>query len=330
MTLKSATKATITEAAAIIKSGGLIGMPTETVYGLAADATNGQAVAKIFEAKGRPQFNPLIIHCLNTEQAQTYAIFDDRALKLAAAFWPGPISMILKKINNCQISELATAGLDTVCVRVPNHPVALQLIESSGAPLAAPSANASGTISPTTPAHVSDSLGNKVDMILAAGASRVGLESTILDLSGPAPVILRPGAVTAEDIESVIGEKVSYDLNPTDKPKSPGQLLRHYAPSIPLRLNAVDVMPGEALLAFGSIKFMGVRGVGSAKDMREESLKNLSEYGDLFEAAANLFAMLKMLDRPDHTGIAVMNIPNTGLGIAINDRLMRAASGSKV
>jgi L-threonylcarbamoyladenylate synthase len=330
MTVKTANDAAIAEAAAIIRAGGLVGMPTETVYGLAGNALDGKAVAKIFEAKGRPQFNPLIIHCSSAEQAAQHVMMDARAKNLAAKFWPGPLSMILPRANGCKISELACAGLPTLAVRVPGHPVARKLIEQAGVPIAAPSANISGSISPTTPQHVAEGLGDKLDIILAAGACEVGLESTVVDMTGLDVVILRPGAITAEDIEAALDEKVTYELDSKDKVKSPGQLLKHYAPSVPLRMNAVDVNPGEALLAFGSIKFMGVKGVGSAKDMNEDLFRNLSETGDLHEAAANLFAMLKQLDKSGPNGIAVMSMPETGLGIAINDRLKRAAAGSKV
>ncbi len=326
--IAAASTATIAEAAAILKNGGLVAMPTETVYGLAANALDGHAVARIFEAKGRPQFNPLIAHFSDAKSVAAYAVMNDHANALAENFWPGPLTMILPRTKDCKISELASAGLPTLAVRVPAHLTARQLIAACGFPLVAPSANKSGTISPTTPAHVAESLGGNVDMILAAGPCQIGLESTILDLSGDKPAILRPGAITAEDIAHVIGENVAYDFSTTDKPKSPGQLLAHYAPSIPLRLHAIDLQPGEALLAFASDKFMGIKGGGAAKDLPETSRRNLSEQGDLYEAAANLFAMLKDLDRPDHKGIAVMNIPDTGLGIAINDRLKRAAASS--
>ncbi len=315
---------TIEEAAAILKNGGLVGMPTETVYGLAANALDGAAIVKIYEAKGRPQFNPLIIHCASAEEAAQYVVMDERARTLAQKFWPGPLTMILPRVDGCKVSELVGAGLPTLGVRVPNHPVALKLIKSAGVPLAAPSANISGTISPTTPQHVADSLGDKVDIILAAGACKVGLESTVLDVASLA--IFRPGAITAEDIESVLKEKISYEFETTGTPKSPGQILKHYAPNIPLRLNAVDVESGEALLAFGSIKFMGVKGKGAAKELPDTMLKNLSEESDLHQAAANLFSMLKMLDRAENNRIAVMSIPDQGLGVAINDRLRRAAA----
>ena len=320
----------IEEAAGILKNGGLVGMPTETVYGLAANALDGKAIAKIYEAKGRPQFNPLIIHVASADEAAKYVVMDERAKALAQKFWPGPITFILPRAKDCAVSELAGAGLPTLGVRVPNHPVALKLIKLADVPLAAPSANASGTISPTTPQHVADSLGDKVDMILAAGACKVGLESTVVDLSGDVVCVLRPGAVTAKEIAEVLGVAVEEHFEVTDKPKSPGQILKHYAPYIPLRLNAIDVEPGEALLAFSSIRFMGVKGAGAAADLPDTQLRNLSEEGDLHEAAANLFAMLKELDKPEHLRIAVMPIPNTGLGIAINDRLKRAAAAGNL
>lgn len=317
----------IQEAANHLKSGGLVAFPTETVYGLGANALSGSAVAKIFEAKGRPTFNPLISHVLSAEEAEEYGVMGEEARKLAHNFWPGALTMILPKRAACDISDLVTAGLDTVAIRVPAHKVARQLIKACGFPLAAPSANTSGQVSPTAPAHVAQSLGDKIEMILAAGNCAVGLESTVVDLSGEVPVILRPGSITAEEISNVLGFEVEIDDGAHDKPKSPGQLLRHYAPTIPLRLNAVDVKKGEALLAFGSIKFMGVEGGGAAKDMAAESCMNLSEEGDLYEAASHLFAMLRALDTPSHKGIAVMNIPDKGVGAAINDRLRRAARG---
>jgi L-threonylcarbamoyladenylate synthase len=325
-----ADQSAIEEAAAIIKAGGLVAMPTETVYGLAGNALDGQAVARIYAAKGRPSFNPLIAHFADAKDAEDFALFDDRARALAQSFWPGPLTMILPKIQDCGVSELATAGLETIALRVPDHQVARDLIRAAGVPLVAPSANKSGALSPTAPAHVAASLGDKVDMILAAGKCRVGLESTVVDLTGPQAVILRPGAILAEDLEGVLGAPVMCADDSDDSDiKSPGRLLKHYAPDTPVRLNAVDVKTGEALLAFGSIKFMGVErreaGGGAAKDLPETALRNLSEEGDLYEAAANLFAMLKDLDRPEHSAIAVMNIPERGLGIAINDRLKRAA-----
>lgn len=323
--IKSANSQSIAEAAEILKNGGLVGMPTETVYGLAANALDGTAVAKIFEAKGRPSFNPLIVHVANTGAAEAIAQFNDQAHAIATAFWPGPITMILPRKVDCGVSELAGAGLPTLAVRVPSHPVALELLRVCGLPLAAPSANKSGSLSPTTPMHVAESLGSAVDLILAAGACKVGLESTVLDLSGDVPVVLRPGAITAEDISEVLGNKVGYAQGDKDAPKSPGLMLKHYAPDKPLRLRAIDLEPGEALLAFASDKFMGIKGGGAAKDLPPDMHRNLSETGDLHEAAANLFAMLKELDKSEAKGIAAMAVPDIGLGIAINDRLKRAA-----
>lgn len=315
----------IQEAAQILKAGGLVGMPTETVYGLAANALDGVAVAKIFAAKGRPQFNPLIIHVASVDEAKKYVVFSDVAEDIAARFWPGPLTLILPKVKYCAVSDLASAGLPTLAIRAPAHKVAQDLLKACGVPLAAPSANKSGSISPTSAMHVAESLGASVDLILAAGSSAVGLESTVLDLSGEVPVILRPGAVTAEDIEAAIGIKPAYDFGEGTDIKSPGQLLKHYAPNIPLRLHAIDLNPGEALLAFGPDKFMGIKGGGAAKDLPEDARRNLSEHGDLHEAAANLFAYLRVLDNAAYSAIAVMNIPDVGLGIAINDRLKRAA-----
>jgi len=317
------------KAAGIIRDGGLVAFPTETVYGLGANALDGRAVARIFEAKGRPQFNPVIVHVPDAKAAAALVEMDDAARKVAAQFWPGPLTLILKRRPDCKISELCSAGLPTLAVRVPRHPAAQALLKEAGVPIAAPSANRSGQISPTTPAHVSASLGDAVDMILAAGPCEVGLESTVLDLSGDYPAVLRPGAVTAEEISAVLEQEVSYEIEASEKPKSPGQLLRHYAPGIPVRLNAIDLQKGEALLAFGSDKFMGIRGGGAAKDLPGSMRRNLSESGDLNEAAANLFRLLHELDSKSHSGIAVMAIPERGLGIAINDRLRRAAEGSR-
>ncbi len=321
----SANDRSIRDAAEILRSGGLVAFPTETVYGLGGNALDGKAVAKIFEAKGRPQFNPLIVHLPDAASAAALVEMNELAHQAANRFWPGPLTMILPRRDDCPVSELASAGLPTLAVRIPRHPVARKLLTEAGIPVAAPSANSSGSISPTAPQHVAASLGDSVDMILAAGLCDVGLESTVLDLSGDEPLILRPGAITAEDLEPVLGRPVLYDFGEHDQPKSPGQLLRHYAPSIPVRLNAVDLEPGEALLAFGSIKFMGIKSGGAAKDLPGNKIRSLSESGDLHEAAANLFAMLHALDQPENKGIAVMNIPDQGLGIAINDRLKRAA-----
>lgn len=328
--LKVPTPESLREASDLLKSGKLVVLPTETVYGLGANALDGEAVARIFAAKGRPHFNPVIVHVPDALTAQKYVSMDARARAVAAAFWPGPLTMILPRLENCAVSELCSAGLATLAVRVPAHPVALALLKESGLPIAAPSANVSGQVSATTPQHVAEGLGDKVALILAAGPCAVGVESTVLDLSGEKPVVLRPGAITAEQIADVLDSDVGYDFGDHgDKVKSPGQLLKHYAPSVPVRLNAVDVAPGEALLAFGAIKFMGIKGGGSARDLPATAFRNLSDTGDLNQAAANLFRMLRELDRPEHTQIAVMNIPDQGLGIAINDRLKRAAAGSR-
>ena len=300
-------------------------MPTETVYGLAGNALDGAAVAKIYEAKGRPAFNPLIVHVASAKAAAEIAVMSEQARAVAAAFWPGPLTIVLPREDNSGISDLATAGLDTVAVRVPGHKGARALLAAAGVPVVAPSANKSGSLSPTTPSHVADNLGDSVDMILADGACSVGLESTVLDLSGADVCILRPGAVTQEDLSRVLDMDVPYASENDVNPKSPGMLLKHYAPDCAVRMNAIDLAAGEALLAFGSMKFMGIKGGGAAKKLPETQMRNLSENGDLHEAAANLFAMLKALDRAQHKTIAVMSIPETGLGVAINDRLRRAA-----
>ncbi len=329
MRLLTAIPETIEQAAAFLRQGRLVAFPTETVYGLGANALDGKAVAQIFEAKGRPSINPVIVHVADRSEAEKLVRMNDTAGTIAEIFWPGPITMILPRAEHCPVSELCSAGLPTLAVRIPSHKTAQALLRASGVPIAAPSANRSGTISPTTPLQVHESLGNAVDMILADGPCTVGLESTVLDLSGDMPVVLRPGGVTAEQLSQALGMNIGYDFGTHDKPKSPGQLLRHYAPSIPVRLNAVDVQPGEALLGFGSLKFMGVKGGGHASDLPDTQLRNLSADGDLHEAASNLFRMLNELDRKEHGAIAVMNIPNKGIGIAINDRLRRAAEASR-
>ncbi len=322
----SANQQTIGKAAGLLKAGELVAIPTETVYGLAANALDGQAVARIYEAKGRPSFNPLIIHLAHPQQAEHYVVMSEPAKMLAHHFWPGPLTMILPRSKGCEISELASAGLQTLAVRVPNQKTALSLLKECDLPLAAPSANKSGSLSPTSAAHVHDSLGGHIPMILADGASAVGLESTVIDMSSDVPEILRPGAISAEDIAHVLGCNVAYHKSEdTEAPKSPGLLLKHYAPSIPVRLNAIDLEPGEALLAFGNDQFMGIKGGGRASDLSESQRRNLSQEQDLHEAAANLFAFMRALDQPENKGIAVMQIPDIGLGIAINDRLKRAA-----
>ncbi len=301
-------------------------MPTETVYGLAANACDGKAVARIFEAKGRPSFNPLISHFATARDIEAHAHMDERAQMLAQRFWPGPLTLILPRKENSTISALACADLPTLAVRVPGHPDARALIKAAGVPLAAPSANISGTLSPTRAIHVAEGLGDKVDLILAGGASEVGLESTVIDLSGPEVHLLRPGGISAEEISDALGGTPIHQPDENSEIKSPGQLLKHYAPTTPMRLNAIDLAPDEALLGFGSLRFMGIRGGGAALDLPDDRVRNLSEGQDLHEAAANLFAMIRELDQSGAQAIAVMNIPDQGLGIAINDRLKRAAS----
>lgn len=329
MTLLTPTPESIQRAAETLRGGALVAFPTETVYGLGADATNGRAVARIYEAKGRPSFNPLIVHVSDISEAESFAEISDRAYALAQSFWPGPLTLILPLKKDSGISDLCTAGLPTIAVRVPAHKVAQDLLKSAGVPIAAPSANASGRLSPTEAAHVLESLGEKVDLVLAGGRAEKGLESTICDVSGERAVILRHGVITKDDLEAVLDEEVIFAAEESadpQAPKAPGMLLKHYAPTKPLRLNAVDVEEGEALLGFGSLKFMGVKSGGAAATtIPREHIRNLSESGDLYEAASNLFAALHALDSQDVKGIAVMNIPDQGVGIAINDRLKRAA-----
>lgn len=317
MTIVEPTAATIVAAAKLLIDGKLVAFPTETVYGLGGDATNERAVAAIFEAKGRPQFNPLISHVLDTEEAQRFVRWSDTAAALAARFWPGALTLVLPRAEGSTIALLATAGLDTVAIRAPSHPVAQALIRAAGRPIAGPSANRSGAVSPTRAEHVAESLGNRVKMILDGGPCEVGLESTVLDLSTSTPTLLRPGGATREAIEAVIGPIALSNAIPSGDSarKSPGQLASHYAPARPVRLNAASVAADEALLAFGPQPPAGARQV-----------LNLSTAGDLTEAAANLFAYLRALDQPGNARIAVMPIPQTGLGLAINDRLRRAAA----
>lgn len=307
-----ATQETIKEAARLLAEGKLAAFPTETVYGLGADARSDEAVAAIFAAKQRPSFNPLIAHFAEVEAAQREVLFDHRAEKLAEAFWPGPLTLVLPRRADCGISLLCSAGLASQAVRLPSHPVARALLKETGFPLAAPSANASGRLSPTQAEHVSESLGASVAMILDGGPCQVGLESTVVELLEEEAHLLRPGAVTLADLERVIGPMKARIKGPVT---APGMLESHYAPKAPLRLNATELAPGEALLAFGPDPLPGAR-----------VAENLSESGDLLEAAAHLFAALHRLDRETERGIAVMPIPAEGLGLAINDRLARAAA----
>lgn len=308
----------VAEAARILRRGGLVAFPTETVYGLGADARDDRAVARVFEAKGRPRFNPLIVHVADAARAGEIVALDDRARALAARFWPGPLSLVLPRRAAAGISALAAAGLDTLAVRAPAHPVALALLEAAGAPVAAPSANPAGGVSPTCAAHVADGLGKRVDAVLDGGPCAVGLESTVVDLSAGRPVLLRPGGVPAEALAELLGPLDAPAGGKGGKPRSPGRLESHYAPDLPVRIDAETIRPGEALLSFGAHRLTGFA-----------AERNLSPAGDLREAAANLFAHLRALDRPDHAGIAAMPVPETGLGAAIMDRLRRAAAPRK-
>lgn len=317
MPVRPADSIAIEEAGQLLRAGALVAFPTETVYGLGADATNGRAVAAIFEAKGRPRFNPLIVHVPDLAAAERIAFVTPAARKIAEAFWPGPLTLVLQRQPEAGVSDLVSAGLDSIAVRVPAHRIARALLMAAGRPLAAPSANRSGRVSPTTAGHVSDDLGARAAMILDGGSSQHGLESTVLDATRDSPVILlRPGAVTREAIEAVLGSKLASGPESDDEhPTSPGQLASHYAPNAALRLGALDVRPGEALLAFGQ----------HVPETAAPSL-NLSAAGDLVEAAAGLFAALRALDQTGAATIAVMPIPDHGLGEAINDRLRRAAA----
>jgi L-threonylcarbamoyladenylate synthase len=305
--------ADLDEAARVILSGGLVAMPTETVYGLAADATNGVAVAKIYTAKGRPSFNPLICHVSGLEMAEELAEFSPLARELARAFWPGPLTLVLPRKSSCPVAELATAGLATIALRSPKHVAALGLIARVGRPLAAPSANPSESLSPTRAEHVAHNLGSRIDLILDGGACEAGLESTIIAPVHGGAVMLRPGALERSKIESYTGPLTAPEAS--SGVVAPGMMRRHYAPRARLRLEALDQRPGEAFLAFGAPP----EGVSPSL--------NLSIRGDLEEAAANLFAMLRALDE-SHSMIAVAPIPRVGIGEAIADRLERAGSRS--
>jgi len=308
------------DAARILAAGGLIAFPTETVYGLGADATNGAAVARLYEAKGRPAFNPLIAHVTDIAAARKLARFDADAARLAEAFWPGPLTLVLPKADGCTVSDLATAGLDSIAVRVPHHGVAQDLLAAFGRPVVAPSANRSGHVSPTIAAHVLADLGGRIDLIVDGGATPVGVESTIIACLRE-PSLLRPGGVARDAIERVLKRPLA-DL-PTgimveDAPLAPGMLASHYAPRTSMRLDAESIEAGEALLAFGPARVEGAE--NAARTL------NLSAGGDLIEAAANLFSHLRALDAAGATMIAVMPLPHEGLGEAINDRLQRAAA----
>ena len=300
----------VSAAAEALGRGELVVIPTETVYGLGADSTDAMAVARIFEAKGRPRFNPLIAHVTDARAAAAVIRMDERAQALASAFWPGPLTLVAAALPNCTVSALARAGLDTVAVRVPDHPLALTLLERFGRPVAAPSANRSGRPSPTTLADALAEVGGSVSAALDGGPCRVGLESTVVSITDAGVALLRPGGVTREALQAVVGPLIEV---PDDAIRSPGRLALHYAPQAPVRLEADRPRDGEAFLAFGT----------APRD--QTGVWNLSPTGDLREAAANLFAYLREADRTGPVGIAVAPIPDLGLGEAINDRLRRAA-----
>ncbi len=300
------------QALSLWQAGGLVAFPTETVYGLGADARNGEAVANIYALKSRPQFNPLIVHVANAEIAKRYVEWNDCAERLSQ-FWPGPLTMVLR--HNGTVSDLVSAGGDTIGVRVPAHPIAQQLLKAFDGPVAAPSANRSGRVSPTTAAHVEMEFGSDVPLIIDGGPCVVGLESTVIDISEVTPRLLRPGAITRTAMEEALGMPITMGAETRGPLKSPGQLLSHYAPSKPVRLNAESCEEGEGLLAFGP-------NVPAAAVTVQ-----LSETGDLSEAAAHLFASLRSLDaHPEIKAIAAMHVPDIGIGEAINDRLRRAAA----
>ena len=318
----SANEVAVASAARSLREGGLVAFPTETVYGLGADATNPAAIARLYQAKGRPAFNPLIAHVGDLAAAREIGRFDAAALRLAEAFWPGPLTLVLPKTGHCAVADLATAGLDTVAIRIPAHPVARDILRIFGRPVVAPSANLSGHVSPTTAAHVQSDLEGRIDLIVDGGAVAVGVESTIVGIFDQ-PMLLRPGGLPRADIERLLGRALLQPPEDAEsdsgQPLAPGMLASHYAPRTRVRLGAMRVEPGEALLAFGSDAVSGIDAAAW--------VMNLSARGDLAEAAANLFGYLRALDtRAAHT-IAVMPIPNDGLGEAINDRLRRAAVG---
>ena len=313
-TIVPAGDSAIARAARLLRDGELVAFPTETVYGLGGDATSDRAVARIFAAKGRPRFNPLILHVPGLAEAEPLAVFDERARGAARRFWPGPLTLVLPRRSDSGLSLLASAGLDTIAVRAPRHPVAQSLLRATGRPIAAPSANRSGRVSPTMAAHVAAELSESLALILDGGPCPVGLESTVLDLTGTVPVLLRPGGVALEELAELLGA-IETPRGDAAAPRAPGSLPSHYAPDLPVRLDAREARPGEALLGFGPEAPPGFAEV-----------LWLSQTGDLAEAAANLFALLRRLDRPEFAGIAVMPIPERDLGRAINDRLRRAAA----
>jgi L-threonylcarbamoyladenylate synthase len=313
-------EAAVAAAARLLAEGRLVAFPTETVYGLGADATNPTAVARLYRAKGRPAFNPLISHVGDLDAARKIARFEATATALAQAFWPGPLTLVLPKAADCGVAELATAGLETIAIRIPAHPLAREILRAFGRPVVAPSANLSGHVSPTTAAHVHGDLAGRIDLIVDGGPVEVGVESTIVGCLD-APMLLRPGGLPREAIERVLGHPLSAPPADGDhaQPLAPGMLASHYAPRTPVRLEARNIRADEALLAFGPAPVPGAAGAAA--------VMNLSARGDLEEAAANLFGYLRELDARGARAIAVMPVPHHGLGEAINDRLRRAAVG---
>lgn len=310
--VKQVSPSAIAQAAKLLRAGALVSFATETVYGLGADATNDVAVASIFEAKGRPSFNPLIVHVPDLEAAQKLVEFNPLALKIATKFWPGPLTMVLPRRDKSPISRLASAGLDTLAIRIPGNNSARELLQACQCPVAAPSANPSGQISPTTAAHVARGLGGKVSLILDDGPCDIGVESTVIAVTSTSITLLRPGGITADDLHRFTNIAIS-PAKEDGKITSPGMLLSHYAPSCSVRLNASDANSNEAFIGFGP---------GS----ETFETATLSRAGDLKEATANLFALLHELDQKNYVSIAIAPIPMEGLGIAINDRLKRAAA----
>lgn len=298
-------------AAATLARGDLVGLPTETVYGLGADATDAEAVAKIFAAKDRPHFNPLISHVASLEAAEALGVFSPLARKLAEAFWPGPLSLVVPRQPDCAVCDLACAGLDTIALRVPSHPLMQQVLRAFGKPVAAPSANVSGRPSPTTADHVLAEFGDKLTLVVDGGPCAVGLESAVVAVIGDQATLLRLGGLSRAELEAVAGPLLAPDASSKTAPASPGMVLRHYAPSAPVRLNGTSAGSGEVMIGFGP----GFDGADF----------NLSAAGDVVEAAAHLFSMLRAADALNPSAIVIATIPETGLGEAIADRLRRAA-----
>lgn len=313
-----ADEAGLDRAVALLRAGLCVAFPTETVYGLGADASRPEAVARIYAAKDRPSFNPLISHFSSAEKAMEYGLFNDDAKALAAAFWPGPLTLVVPLRSGATICDLACAGLPSVGLRVPGHPVAQKILERVGLPIAAPSANSSGHVSATTAPHVLQDLKGRIAAVLDGGETDVGVESTIIDCTEPQPRLLRPGGIARDRIEQVLGKKLGRRAPVSAQPIAPGMLSSHYAPRAAVRLDATHVNGGEALLLFGNDDMPGIENA--------VTVENLSESGNLEEAAARLFSALRRLDESGAAHIAVAAIPHVGLGEAINDRLSRAAA----